>query len=185
MKRSFLFGFFAALLLAGCVAAPTAIEKKDAGTSVVKLTEETPSAFPHLFEERDLLLDGIALLNPQGKPETQPEPATARSVFISLIQRYPGGKWRPAAEAFVRLIDERNALQEVGAQDRLRIERTEEEKSKALQENDHLKKTVRELTDKLQSETSALAQENEQLKKDIEKLKALEVELERRDRTLR
>jgi hypothetical protein len=38
---------------------------------------------------------------------------------------------------------------------------------------------------KLQSETAALTQENEQLKKDIQRLKALEIELEKRERTLR
>ena len=102
-----------------------------------------------------------------------------------LLERYPESKWRPAAETFVRLIDERDALREVSVQDHLLIETTQGEKARALQENDHLKKTVRELTEKLQSETAALPQENEQLKKDIQRLKALEIELEKRERTLR
>jgi hypothetical protein len=54
-----------------------------------------------------------------------------------------------------------------------------------LQENDHLKKTVRELTEKLQSEMAAVTQENEQLKKDIQRLKTLETELQKRERMLR
>ena len=181
MKRTFFFWIPVVLFLAGCVAAPSAIVKKEVAASATKPAEVTSSVFPYLFEERDLLLDGVALLNPQG----QPDPAKARSVFVSLIQRYPESKWRPAAEAFVRLIDERDALREVSVQDHLLIETTQGEKARALQENDHLKKTVRELTDKLQSETAALTQENEQLKKDIEQMKALEIELEKRGRTLR
>ena len=181
MKWSIFFWIPAALFLAGCAAAPTAIEKKDVATPAVKAAEETPAAPPRLFEERDLLLDGVALLNLQDRPD----PAKARSVFISLIQRYPQSRWRSAAEAFIRLIDERNAFREVNRQDHLLIGKAQGENAKALQENDRLKKTVRELTEKLQSETAALTQENEQLKKDIQRLKALEIELEKRERTLR
>ena len=187
MKWSIFFWIPAALFLAGCAAAPTAIEKKDVATPAVKAAEApstmpmAPEKPPRLFEDRDLLLDGVALLNLQDRPD----PAKARSVFISLIQRYPQSRWRSAAEAFIRLIDERDAFLEASRQDHLLIDKTQGEKAKALQENDRLKKTVRELTEKLQSETATLSQENEQLKKDIQRLKALEIELEKRDRTLR
>ena len=182
MKWTIFFWIPAALLLAGCAATPTAIEKKDvAVAAVIKPAAESSSAFPHLFEERDLLLDGVALLGPQD----QPDPAKARSVFISLIQRHPESRWRPAAEIFIRLIDERDALREAGLRDRLLIETVRGEKGKAMQEVDRLKKTVRDLTEKFQSETEALTQENDQLKKDIARMKALEVELEKRERTLR
>jgi hypothetical protein len=181
MKWTVFFWIPAALFLAGCATAPTAIEKKDVAASVIKSAEEPPAAPQRLSEERDLLLDGVALLNLQDRPD----PAKARSVFISLIQRYPQSRWRSAAEAFIRLIDERDVFREVNRQDHLLIDKTQGEKAKALQENDHLKKTVRELTEKLQSETAALTQENEQLKKDIQRLKALEIELEKRERTLR
>jgi hypothetical protein len=184
MRWTVCFWIPAALFLAGCAVAPTAIEKKDIAAPAVK-AEEVPTAAPiapsRLFEERDLLLDGVALLDSQDRPD----PAKARSVFIALIQRYPQSRWRSAAEAFIRLIDERDAFREASRQDRLLIGEAQEEKAKALQENDHLKKTVRELTEKLQSETAALTQENEQLKKDIQRLKALEIELEKRERTLR
>jgi hypothetical protein len=181
MKRVILLWVPVAFFLAGCIATPTSVEKKVAAESVIKPAEESSSAFPHLFEERDLLLNGVALLNPQDKSEQE----KARSVFISLIRRYPESRWRPAAESFVHLIDERDAFREANLQYNLLLEKTEEEKTKALQENDHLKETVRELAVKLQSETTALAQENEKLKKDIQRLKALEIELEKRERTLR
>lgn len=140
-----------------------------------------PAAPSRLFEGGDLLLDGVELLN---RPE-QPDPAKARSVFISLIQRYPQSRLHSVAEAFIRLIDERDAFREANRQDRLLIEKAQTEKARALQENDNQKKTVRELTEKLQSETASLTHENEQLKKDIQRLKALEIELQKRERMLR
>ncbi|MCX5821965.1 MAG: hypothetical protein NTY86_00230 [Deltaproteobacteria bacterium] len=181
MKRGIFFWVLAVFFIVGCAAPPPAIEKKDVAAPAVKPVEETPAAPPRLFEERDLLLDGVALLS---LPE-RPDPEKARSIFLSLIQRYPQSRWRPAAEAFIRLIDEKEAFEEMSRQDRLLVDNTRTEWSRALQENDHLKKTVRELTEKLQSETAALAQENEQLKRDIQRLKALEIELQKRERMLR
>ena len=54
-----------------------------------------------------------------------------------------------------------------------------------MQENEALQKKLRELKEKLQTETTALIQENEKLKKDLQRLKALEIELEKRERMLR
>jgi len=184
MKRGIFFWVLALFFIVGCAAAPPVIEKKeikDVAAPAVKPVEEAPPAPLRLFEERDLLLDGVALLN---RPE-QPDREKARSIFLSLIQRYPQSRWRSAAEAFLRLIDERDATREMSRQDRLLVDKTRTERSRALQENDLLKKTVRELTEKLQSETAALAQENEQLKRDIQRLKALEIELQKRERMLR
>ena len=180
MKRGIFFWVPALFLIVGCAVAPPAVEKKDVAAPAVKPTV-APAEPPRLFEERDLLLDGVALLN---LPE-RPDPEKARSIFLSLIQRYPQSRWRPVAEAFIRLIDERDAFGEMSRLDRLLVDKTKTERSRALQENDHLKKAVRELTEKLQSETAALAQENEQLKGDLQRLKALEIELQKRERMLR
>lgn len=181
MKRNNFFWMVAALLLVGCATAPTAVEKQDVATPAIQETTERPAAPPRLFEERELLLDGVKRLNLPDRPES----SKARPVFLSLIQLYPQGRWRPVAEAFIRLIDEREALREAGRQDHLLTDKGQAEKVKALQENDRLKKTVRELTERLQKETTSLSQENEHLKQDIQRLKALEIELEKRDRTLR
>ena len=81
---------------------------------------------PRLFEERDLLLEGVARLN---LPE-RPDPEKARSIFLSLIQRYPQSRWRSAAEAFIRLIDERDAFREISRQDRLLVDKTKTERSR-------------------------------------------------------
>jgi hypothetical protein len=184
MRRSFFFWMAAALLMAGCAVAPTAIDKKDVAAPAVKAAEETPAAPekpPRLFEDRELLLDGVKLLTFPDRSE----PSTARSVFISLIQLYPRSRWRPEAEAFIRLIDEGEAFREGSRQDRLLTDKVKAEKAKALQENEALRKTVRELTERIQRETTALAQENEQLKQDIQRLKTLEIELEKRERMRR
>jgi hypothetical protein len=181
MKKVIILMVLALLFIVGCAAAPPAVEKKDIAKPAVKPVEETPAAPPRLFEERDLLLDGVALLNLPSRPDQE----KARAIFLSLIQRYPQGRWRSAAEALVRLIDERDAFGEMSRMDRLLVDKTSMERLRALQENDQLKKAVRELTEKLQSETAALAQENEQLKRDIQRLKALEIELQKRERMLR
>jgi len=181
MKKDIFFWVLALFFIGGCAVAPPAIEKKDVAAPAVKPVEEVPAATPRLFEERDLLLDGVALLSLSERPD----PEKARSIFLSLIRRYPQSRWRPAAEMFIRLIDEKDAYREMSRQDRLLVDKTKTERSRALQENDHLKKTVRELTEKLQSETAALAQENEQLKRDIQRLKVLEIELQKRERMLR
>jgi len=181
MKRKILFWIPAALFLAGCATAPTAIENTDTAASVIMPVEESPAAPPRLYDECDLFLDGVSFLNLPDRPD----PEKARSVFVSLIQRYPESRWCSAAEAFIRLIDEKDAFLEANRQDHLLIGQIQWEKTKALQENDRLKKTIRELTEKLQSETAALTQKNEKLKKDIRRLKDLEIELEKRDKALR
>lgn len=187
MTKTLFFWMVAALLTAGCAAAPAIIEKQDVAAPAVKTAEKPPATPdvpekpPRLFEDRELLLDGVKLFNLPDRPE----PSQARPVFVSLIQLYPQSRWRPAAEAFIRLIDEREAFRETGRLDRLRADAVQAEKARALQENEALRKTVRELTERLQTETISLAKENEQLKQDIQRLKALEIELEKRERTLR
>jgi cell shape-determining protein MreC len=59
------------------------------------------------------------------------------------------------------------------------------ERGRLLQENEQLKKNVRELTERQQAEAGSLAQENERLRLDLQRLKALEIELEKRERMLR
>lgn len=177
---------FVVVFLAGCASAPPVIEKapaesREGGISVAEPVKEAPAVLPRLFEERDLLLQGVELLNLQERTSQE----QARSVFVSLIQRYPESRWRPAAEAFIRLIDERDAFWEANRQDHILIGRVQWEKTKTQQENDRLKLTIRELTEKLQSETTSLVQENDKLKKDIQRLKELEIEIEKRDRKLR
>lgn len=178
------FGLLALLILAGCAApAPTA-EKREvavASPAAPAAPAEERMTPPRMVEDRDLFLEGSALLNAPGGPD----PVKARAVFAALIQRYPQSRWRPAAESFIRLIDESSASREAGREDHLRQEKLRAERSAALQESEYLRKTVRELKERLQTETTALIQENEKLKTDLQRLKTLEIELEKRERMLR
>jgi hypothetical protein len=170
------------LILTGCTAtAPVKVEKGEIAVEpAVKPTEEGVT-LPRFFADRDLFLEGVAILN---RPD-RPDPAAARKIFFFLIQNHPQSRWRSAAETFIRLIDEGEATRESIRREHLLMEKVQTEQGKALQENDRLKKTVRELTEKLQAETAALTLENEQLKKDLQRLKALEIELQKRERMLR
>jgi len=181
----------ALILLAGCAAtAPAKVEPKEkfeiikekeiAVAPSVKAPDERV-ALPRSFPDRDLLLEGVARLNPAGRPE----PKAAREIFSALIQNHPESRWRPAAETFIRLLDEGDAAREKSRQENLLLEKAQAERARALQENELLKKAVRELTEKLQAETAALSQENERLKKDLQRLKSLEIELQKRERMLR
>jgi hypothetical protein len=180
-------GILALLLLAGCAAAPMTEKKREVGSDpvvkpvVVKPAEKNVTAPPRL-EDFDLLSEGIALLSRPGRPD----PMEARSVFASLLRRYPQSRWRPAAETFIRMIDEAEVSREMmNRQEHLLMDKARVEQNRLLQENDSLRKTIRDLTERLQAETAALTQENEQLKKDLQSLKLLEIELQKRERMLR
>ena len=173
------------IFLAGC-AATTPVKAEKAGKKEIAVVpaekpDEKGGKLPGSFADRELLLEGIAILNRPG-PQEQ---AAARKVFDSLLQNHPRSQWRTAAETFIRLIDEGNTSRETLRQEHVLLERMQGERAKALHENDFLKKTVRDLTEKLQTETAALSQENERLKSDLQRLKALEIELQKRERMLR
>jgi hypothetical protein len=148
--------------------------------AVEKPAKERPQA-PPAVEDIDLLMEGITLLSHPDRPDS----AKARSVFLSFLQRYPMSRWRPAAETFIRLIDEAQASRELNRQGQLSLEGARVEQNRLLKENDGLRQTIRELTERLQTETTALTQENEQLKKDLQHLKLLEIELQKRERMIR
>jgi hypothetical protein len=173
---------FMAFLLAGCAAvAPPGERKVIVAPPAVPppVAEKRPEQLR--FPDRDLFFEGISTLSGLNSPD----PVRARSVFASLIQGYPNSEWRTAAETLIRLIDEEQALREARRRDRTLIDQTLGEEARLLQESDQLKKRVRELTERFEAEKVVLSQENEQLKKDLSRLKALEIELEKRDRMLR
>jgi hypothetical protein len=186
LRRTIL-AILTALLLAGCATTAPTVAKVEVGTvAPAPPREEEPQqqekAPPSLFfPDRDLFDEGIAFLH---NPD-RIDPAKARAVFASLLQRYPQSRWRAAAETLIRLIDAGEAARERDQKARLLTEQLLTERARALQENEQLKKTVRDLTEKLQAETGALNQENDRLKQDLQRLKALEIELEKRERMLR
>jgi hypothetical protein len=185
MKRTILFWVAAVLLAAGCATAPAVIEKQEVAVPAGRAAAEAlPETVPRPPDGRELLLEGARLLILPDRPE----PAGARPFFLSLIQLYPESRWRPAAEAFIRLIDEREAFRERGLRERLLADTAQADRARAVQEDELLRKTVRELTERLErqrAELLSLAKDNEQLKQDIQRMKTLEIELEKRERSLR
>ncbi|MBU2053909.1 MAG: hypothetical protein KJ936_13305 [Proteobacteria bacterium] len=182
--RAAIFIVLAGILLAGCATTPPPVEKVEQKVAVTAPLPppvvKAPPAKPS-FEDRDLFSAGLSLLTRAEGPEQ----AEARSIFVSLLQRYPQSPWRPAAETLIRLIDEGQALREAYRREQLLSEQGRAERAMILQENERVKRTVRELTEKLQAEKAILSQENEQLRKDIKRLRELEIEIEKRDRMLR
>jgi len=181
----------ALLFLAGCAATAPPAEKTAVLTKPPAAPAEKQATPPRLTEDSDLFAEGLALLNQPDRPDA----AKARAVFVSLLERYPQSRWRLAAETFIRLIDEIAASRKENQRDRLlaeqvrveqvRAEQIRAEWAMAMQENEALQKKLREQTEKLQKEMMSLAQENEKLRKDLQRLKALEIELEKRERMLR
>jgi hypothetical protein len=176
----------ALLFLAGCATTAPPAEKTAVLTKPPAAPAEKQVTPPRLTEDSDLFAEGLALLNLPDRTDS----AKARAVFVSLLERYPQSTWRLAAETFIRLSDEIAALQEENRRDRLLAEQALAEQIRtervvAMQENEALQRKLREQTEKLQKETMSLAQENEKLRKDLQRLKALEIELEKRERMLR
>ncbi|MBA4423200.1 MAG: hypothetical protein C0390_08900 [Syntrophus sp. (in: bacteria)] len=174
-------GILALLFLVGCAMAPTAEKEKAFGSEPVVKPADKGVTPPLIVGDFALLSEGIALLS---RPD-RPDPTKARSVFASLLQSHPKSRWRSAAETFIRLIDEAEVSLKVNQREHLLLEKAQTEQNRLLKENDHLKKTIRDLTERLQVETAALISENEQLKKDLQRLKLLEIELQKRERMLR
>jgi hypothetical protein len=186
--RKTMLAILAVLFLAGCAATAPTVEKGEVVTAppappMVSPAPSQEKGVPpsFFFPDRDLFDEGMAFLHGPDRPD----PVKARTVFASLIQRYPQSRWRAAAETLIRLLDAGEAARETERKAQLLTEQLLMERTRTLQENEQLKKTIQDLTGKMQMETVALTQENEQLKKDLLRLKTLEIELEKRERMLR
>ena len=132
--------------------------------------------------EENLFREGLSCLMTPGQPADYEK---ARSVFAALATTYPKSKWSETAQRFIALLDELQACQSKGTDDRKHVESLKRENEGALLENENLRKNLKQAHEKLQTETQKLLQENEQLKKDLQLLKDLEIQLEKRERMLR
>jgi hypothetical protein len=153
---------FILLLLGACASSPT------------------PSGNFSLLTSPDaeLFQGGVSYL---GSSEQPADYGKAKAAFSALLNTYPKSKWRELSEQLIHLIDETQACQAKN----VLAEKTREDRERLLQDNEKLKQDIRQLNDKLKTETVRLSEENEQLKKDIQLLKNLEIQLEKRDKTLR
>ena len=156
------------LVTVGCASTP----KKDLPAASASAAAATTAR-----SDAQLFHEGYALLGTSY--------SKARETFDQLIRLYPKSKWRPYAETYLKLLDDVNA-----ASNRVIVARQEERKAKQEAEElrvalDQAKKANRLPSEKLQSEVARLQQENDQLKNDLQRLKNLEVQLQRRERSIR
>jgi hypothetical protein len=122
---------------------------------------------------------GLAALDRAGGPD---DLAAARKAFAELPQAYPKSRWLKVAEVFLRLIDEQERLALSVRTGEKKASAAEAENRRLQVENEHLRREVSLLKERLQTELAGLQQENEQLKKDLKLLKELEVQLHQRNR---
>lgn len=156
------------LLIGGCASAP----KKD---SAAPVNARTPS-------DTILFREGYAWLGTSGKPADY---IKARAAFDNLVRLYPQSKWRSHAETYRNLLDELKSTSDKALSDSVQKQNVQaeiEELKAALAQS---RKAYRLLQDKAQADAARLQQENEQLKNDLQRLKLLEIELQRRERSAR
>jgi gas vesicle protein len=180
-KRWFVL-FLAVMFLMACASAvPTSPDKDVHPPKTVPAIKEKDIG-DRSVSDMDLFHDAVSFLD---NPEVTADYLRARSAFELLVRNYPKSKWRNLSETFIRIIDDIQAYQAKSRSDQLLLDKAQADKGRLLQESEQLKKEIRLLNDKHQTETTRLLQENEQLKKDIQLLKNLEIQLEKRERTLR
>ena len=109
----------------------------------------------------------------------------AREAFDKLVKVYPKSKWRPYAEALLKLLDDLNLASNRAMADRLEARSLEKETESLRASLEQSRRTARGQQEKLQAEVNKLSQENEQLKNDLQRLKRLEIEMLRRGRSFR
>jgi hypothetical protein len=122
----------------------------------------------------DMFHVALSYMGDNGQPADY---GKARAAFDTLVNTHPKSRWRELSERLIRLIDECQSCQGKNLLDN----KTQSDKNKLLQENERLKKDIRQL----QSDTARLSQENEQLKNDIQLLKNLEIQLDKREKMFR
>lgn len=125
--------------------------------------------------EDDLFREGLSCLMTAEKTADYEK---ARSTFAALMTSYPKNKWSEAAQRFIALLDELQACQNKGSDDRKHGE-------SLMRENENLRKNLKQVQERFQTEMQKLLQENEQLKKDLQLLRDLEIQLDKRERILR
>jgi hypothetical protein len=162
---------FMLLLIGACTAAPKKNLPAPSGGIANRIQSDT-----NLFQE------GFVLLGTSGKPADY---GKARQLFDQLIRGYPQSKWRSYAETYRQLLDDVNV-----AFDRASIAHADAKKTQTEMEAlrlslEQVKKSNRLLQEKVNTETARLLQENEQLRSDLQRLKQLEIDLQRRDRSSR
>lgn len=157
-------------------------------TAVIAPPDEVKSsAFGSLFtmekkKDEELFLQALHQI---AGPLNQESSVAARQALESLLSGYPQSKWNDAARATLHLIGEWDACSQRLSVEQDMVQKLATDRNRTLRESEQLKKELRQLSATYQTELAALQQENDQLKKDLQLLKNLEIQLDRRGKTLR
>jgi len=177
-KILFLFLFLLILVANAC---STSATRKDAPVTVREGITEDFSACKQQADEALFLL-GLSFL-PDSLQNNDYK--AVKHSFMTLINDYPGSRRSDNAYTLLRLIEELELYQDKLSAEGAVLSKTMTEQARIIQEDEQLKKEIRLLNEKFQTELTTLQQENEQLKKDLKLLKNLEMQLEKREKTLR
>jgi len=170
------------LLLIGACATPPKQDLPGQDFPRQDLPSPTEGVITTLPSDTALFQEGCILLGTSDKPADYDK---ARAAFENLLRAYPKSKWRPCAETYRKFLDELNAASIHARAHDLEVRKAQAETDDLKVSLEQARKANRLLQEKLQTETGRLQQENEQLKNDIQRLKQLEIELQRRERSLR
>lgn len=138
--------------------------------------EKSKGIFSIEPSDRELFEEAVSCLSDNQK---EPNYQEVKGKLENMVAKYPQSKWVKSAQALIYSLDRISELQ-------LQLNK---EKQKSQGDHEKLTKEIeglkKENTEKYSSEIIRLQQENEQLKNDIQQLKNLEIQLEKREKTLR
>ncbi len=114
--------------------------------------------------------------------DNEPNYNEAKSRLENLLQQYPESRYKTSAAALVATLSKIGALE---AKLRQEKQKAHADHAKLSREIEGLKDNCKQGEEKYTAEVTRLQQENDQLKNDIQQLKRLEVQLEKREKSLR
>lgn len=170
LPKTYLYFIILTVLLASC---STKAVINNNGQAVAK--EKSKSIFTSEPSDYEMFEDALSCLK-NNASETNDQEVKVK--LENLLAKYPQSKWAESSQA---LIDTLERISRLKMQLRQEKQKSQSDQAKLTKEIEGLK----ENTEKFSSEINRLQQENEQLKNDIQQLKNLEIQLEKREKTLR
>lgn len=103
----------------------------------------------------------------------------------AFVQAFPTNRWAAPARALIAALTRLQDCERLQDQERREREGDLAEKIRLIRDKDALREDLRLSQEKCQGELNRLNQDNDQLKKYIQRLRDLEIQLEKRERLLR